>query len=263
VSAQPAPVPPTVAPLVTLHVWRVRRGAVPGALWRMARDRGRLRRTDGVRFAKLLGTGRERRFGPTAADPTRWAALVVWDDPAGAEAFAATPLARAWRRLAVAECRLRLRPVSSRGAWAGRAPFALAAAPAGRAASAPPQDPSGRAPLDGPVLVLTRARLRARRAVEFWRAIAAPAAELQAAPGLLAAFGIGEAPLGWQGTVSVWRSPADVVRFAYRQPQHRAAVAATPVRRWYTEELFARFAVLGIDGDRAAIGWTDGRDGRG
>ena len=42
------------------------------------------------------------------------------------------------------------------------------------------------------------------------------------APGLLAAFGIGEAPIGWQGTVSLWRSAGDLVEFAYRHPDHRA-----------------------------------------
>jgi hypothetical protein len=87
------------------------------------------------------------------------------------------------------------------------------------------------------------------------------ASVLPGAPGLLAAFGAGEAPLGWQGTVSVRRNAADLVGFAYRQPEHRAAVAATPVRRWYAEELFARFAVLDIAGDRDVVGWTGG-DGR-
>ena len=81
------------------------------------------------------------------------------------------------------------------------------------------------------------------------------AAELAAAPGLLARFGVGEAPVGWQGTVSVWRSAADLTAFAYRQPEHRAVIARTPADRWYAEELFARFAVRDISGDQAVLGW--------
>jgi hypothetical protein len=81
------------------------------------------------------------------------------------------------------------------------------------------------------------------------------AAALPGAPGLVAAFGVGEAPLGWQGTISVWRGAADAAGFAYRQPEHLAAVADTPVVRWYAEELFARFAVVGLVGDRGVIGW--------
>jgi hypothetical protein len=83
-------------------------------------------------------------------------------------------------------------------------------------------------------------------------------AELHQAPGLLARFGVGEAPIGWQGTISVWRSATDLVRFAYRQPGHRAVIERTASTGWYAEELFARFAVLGVHGDRAVLGWSDG-----
>ena len=79
---------------VTLHVWRVPRRSLPAALGRMAVDRRRLRATPGVRFAKLLGTGTGTGFGPADADLTRWAALVVWDDPAAAAGFDETPVAR-------------------------------------------------------------------------------------------------------------------------------------------------------------------------
>jgi hypothetical protein len=250
----------------------------------MALDRGRLRRTRGVSFAKLLGTGRDLHFGPTGADPTRWAAVISWNDASEAERFDDSPVGRAWGEIATARCRLALRPVGSRGAWAGRSPFEAGTPPL--EAGTPPFE-AGTPPLeagtppfeagtppgtdgyggarrrpDGPVVVLTRARLRAARAAAFWRAIPDVASTLPAAPGLLAAFGIGEAPLGWQGTVSVWRDTTDLVGFAYGRPEHRAAVVATPVRRWYAEELFARFTVLDVDGDRAVLGWN-GRDDQG
>jgi hypothetical protein len=112
------------------------------------------------------------------------------------------------------------------------------------------------------VLALTRARLRPSRAAGFWRAIGPPAAGLRGATGLLAGFGIGEAPLGWQGTVSVWRSWGDLVEFAYRHPAHRKVIEATPAQRWYAEELFARFAVVRVSGDRDVIGWKHGAEGR-
>jgi hypothetical protein len=91
----------------------------------------------------------------------------------------------------------------------------------------------------------------------FWRAVPPVVGEINRAPGLLAGFGIGEAPIGWQGTVSVWRDAADLTRFAYRQPEHRAVIARTPADRWYAEELFARFAVRGITGDRSVLGWLE------
>jgi hypothetical protein len=216
---------------VSLHVWRVPRGAVPAALWRMAADRWWLRRA-GLRFAKLLGTG--TGFGPGRPDPTRWAALTVHDGR--------PPDFPGWARIATASCRLDLLPLASRGTWSGRRPF----------------PPAGGSP-DAPVLALTRARLRPGRVLAFWRAIGPVAAGLVGRDGLLAAFGIGEAPLGWQGTVSLWRRPADLAGFAYRHPQHRQAIERTAITGWYAEELFARFAVTEVVGDTEVIGWARDR----
>jgi len=227
-------------PTVTLDVWRVPPRAVPGALWRVARLPRALRRAGDVGFVKLLGTG--RGFGVAAADPCRWAALTVWTaSPRPLDAF---------DRIATGRCRLTLRPITARGRWAGHEPFAPTTPPADSGPhAAEPAEP-------GPVLVLTRARLRPARAATFWRAIGPVAARLRDADGLLAAFGIGEAPIGFQGTVSVWADGAAVNAFAYRTAEHAAVVRAAPVRRWYAEELFARLAVLDITGDREVLGWS-------
>ena len=223
---------------VSLHVWRIPPTGLPAALWRVATGPRRAGRLPGVRFVKLLGTGRGREFGPTSGDLTRWAALTVSDGP--------PPAWPDWARRCTASCRLDLAVLRSRGRWAGREPFPEPTGPAG-------DEPAG------PVLALTRARLRPARAATFWRASAAVAAAATGAPGLLTAFGIGEAPLGWQGTVSVWRSAPDLARFAYRHPQHRRAIEQTTAHRWYAEEMFARFAVLNVVGDTGVIGWDTAR----
>jgi hypothetical protein len=176
-----------------------------------------------------LGTG--DGFEPKNADLTRYAAVTVSDTPVEYPR---------WDRIAAARAVVDLEPLASRGTWAGKTPFAA----------------TGRKS-DGMVLALTRARLRPTRALTFWRAIAPVTRELATAPGLLAKLSIGEAPIGFQGTVSVWRDAADLTRFAYRQPEHRAVIARTPADRWYAEELFARFSVRGITGDRAVLGWLE------
>lgn len=224
---------------VTLHVWRVPPRRVPAAMVRIGL--ASRRRLPGVRFAKFLGTGTGLSFGPGDADLTRYAAVTVADREVRFPA---------WDRAAVASARVELEVLHSHGRWSGIEPFG----PAARKADGPARK------ADGMVLALTRARLQPSKAVTFWRATPPVAAELAAAPGLLARFGIGEAPIGWQGTVSVWRDATDLTRFAYRQPEHRAVIARTPVDRWYAEELFARFAVLGIEGDRAVLGWHGGDD---
>ena len=226
--------------LVTLHVWRTSPGALPRALTRMAVDPRRLRALPGVRFGKLLGTGTGTDFGPRRRRP---------DPVGGADRLGLSRRGGRLRRLAgraglgahrPRPARIDLRPLTSRGEWSGQRPFG---------------DPSG-GRVDRPGAGADPGPAAARRAATFWRAIPPVAAALRDAPGLLARFGVGEAPLGWQGTVSVWRDPTDLVAFAYRHPEHRAAITRTPTAGWYAEELFARFEVRDVVGDRAVLGWV-------
>jgi hypothetical protein len=139
---------------------------------------------------------------------------------------------RGWESLAVERFRIDLRPTVSRGQWSGRTPFG----------DPPPVRESG------PVAAITRARLRPTRAAVFWRAVPPVSADLHTHLGLRAAIGIGEAPLGLQGTFSLW-DDADALRgFAHRSAAHVDVVRRTAELGWYAEELFARFAVVGGEG---------------
>ena len=221
-----------VPALVTLDLWGVAAHRVPGALLRMGLDRAYLRRTPGLRFAKLLGTGSGRTFTVGDADPGHWGLLAAWESPDAAAAFETGPTVRGWSRLSRERLRVGLRPLASRGRWSRRTPF-----------GAP--DP---APCDGPVAAVTRARLAVARAVTFWRAVPPVSADLHRSPGLRLAVGIGEAPVGLQGTFSLWDSATALTDFAHRGAAHVQAIRRTAEVGWYTEELFARFAVLSVEG---------------
>ena len=217
----------------SFHLFRVPRRMVGAALARMALDRGPLARTPGLRFSKLLGTGDGRTFTIRDADPTRWGLFAVWESPADLARFEQTSaVAAAWDRIAVEIWRAELVPLRSRGTWSGREPFGAI------------DDASAH----GPAVAVTRARLRWRTAPSFWRAVPPVAAELQRAAGLRFSVGFGEAPLGVQGTFSVWESPAALRSFAYGGARHRDAIRATAEVGWYREELFARLAVRGTTG---------------
>jgi hypothetical protein len=223
--------------VASMHLWRVPTTAVPQALGHVAADRIRLRRQPGLRFAKSLGTGAGRTFTVRDADPHRWALLTVWDDETAAARFDAGRLVTGWRRIASEEWSARLRPLTSRGRWSRREPFGSPVA----------------SPWDGPVAALTRARLVPWRARRFWRAVPPVSADLHRRHGLLLALGIGEAPLGVQGTLSLWRSAAALNEFAYQRPAHLDAVRRTGIEKWYAEELFARFALLSSHGTVGGI----------
>jgi len=73
---------------------------------------------------------------------------------------------------------------------------------------------------------------------------------------MIATFGIGETPVGWQGTVSIWAGVTELNAFAYGAQQHREVIERTPRQRWYAEELYARFTVTNTAGDLGVIGWN-------
>ncbi len=231
--------PAAPSPWVTLHLWRVPRRYIPRAALRVATDARLLRREDGLRFAKVLGTGDGVTFTPRDATPTRWGLLTCWSTRQDAADFdRRSPVVRGWEKLAEESFRVDLRTLQARGRWGGREPFGQVR-PAGH---------------DGRIAALTRARLRARRARTFYAAVPAVAAELHRNPGLRYAVGISEAPIGLQGTFSIWSSAAALQSFAYAGPQHRMAIERTPQVGWYREELFARFAV---EGGRGTVDGTD------
>lgn len=226
---------PTPA-LVTLDLWGVAPTAVPGALLRMALDRPLLARTPGASFAKLLGTGAGRSFTVGDADPLHWATLVAWRSAEDAAAFERSATVRAWSRLSRERLRVELVPLSSRGRWSGREPFG-------------PSGGAGRAGHhEGPVASITRARIRAGRTLGFWRSVPPVAEDLHRVEGLRCAVGVGEAPVGFQGTFSLWESTAALREFAHRGAAHRDVMVRTPTEGWYSEELFARFAVSSVTG---------------
>jgi len=88
----------------------------------------------------------------------------------------------------------------------------------------------------------------------FWRSVPPVTRSLHSQPGLIQAIGIGEAPIGLQGTLSVWKDASSLRAFAYQGDDHSRVIHATKKHQWYSEELFARFAVVEIHG---SIGETN------
>ena len=128
---------------------------------------------------------------------------------------------------------LHLQPIKSDGKWDGTNPFQ----------SDPDFDPAGR-----PIAILTRATIRPSRLIRFWRSVPNSSEMILRQPGHLFSIGVGELPLIQQATFSLWENLDAVKRYAYREGPHKKVVQQTRKYDWYSEELFARFVVTGMEG---------------
>lgn len=223
-------------PLVaSFHLARFPAHRVPRVMAGAVLDRRALARTPGLRFARQLGTGRGREMG-IGADWRRWALFAVWEREGDLDAFLTrSPLAARWHAHPEQAYAVRLAPLAAHGTWGGSDPLA-------GFEPAPDDDAA-------PVAVLTRATIPLRHWPAFHRAVPPVGHALDRAEGLLAATGIGERPLGTLATFSLWRSAADVDRFAHGPASpHRPVVAATRRHGWFRDELFARFRPYAEEG---------------
>ena len=225
--------------VASFHLARFATADAARVMARVPLDRRALRHGAGLRFAKLLGTGRDTRM-TASADLRRWAVFAVWDSPADLDAGRRHhPVLRRWDERATERFDLTLEPLGARGTWGGDDPVA-------GAATNPPDT--------GPIAVLTRATVRWRRLPAFLASVPPVEDTLHHTDGLLARLGIGEVPVGRQATFSLWRDTDAMHRFAYRDPDHAEVVRRTRDGGWYAEEWFARFRPLERSGT-----W-DGRD---
>jgi len=227
-------------PIVAFTLARYPKRASSVALAHLGLDRWPLSHTPGLRFWRLLGVGKGRTFDPHA-DLQRYAMFTVWDSFAALKHFEAhSAVMRRIQQRADEVWTVHMLPVRWHGKWGGCDPLA-------DISPALPPEP-------GPWIILTRATLRPTKIRSFLNAVPAVSEHLLQQPDLLNSVGVGEAPLLYQATLSLWRSLPSITSFAYGSTPHIEVIRRTRQEQWYREELFARFRPV------ASMGMWDGVD---
>ena len=225
---------------VRLDITRVRSRHILIAFSLMARQRLSMRKLPGLTFYKLMGTGSGKTFTVRDADLNHWCVLSVWETQEDSLAYLTSKPARQWRKIALTEANIELEPLSAKGTWAKKSPFG----------NPVPEK------WDGLTAALTRASIKPRWWREFWRSVPPVSADLNSTAGLITSLGIGEAPIGLQGTFSIWETNESITAFSSKQKPHAAVIARTHETGWYSEELFARFKVKKLSGTFAGLDFS-------
>ncbi len=221
------------ASVVVLVLTRFRRAAVPWGLSRLVLGPRDLGPVPGLRFARVLGSGREGGFGLAPSLQVQ-GLITFFEHLDAAQAFIHhSPALQARQERAQESLIALLAVASSRGSWAGV-----------------PLAPSAQIAPGQPMASLTRAAIRPSRAREFWRHSPASQASLASAPGCRMAVGLGEAPLLRQATFSLWDETAAMTAYAH-SGAHRSASEGAWSHNWFSEWMFVRFAPLSLQGQWA------------
>jgi len=225
---------------VRLDITRVKSRHILIAFSLMARQRLSMHKLPGLTFYKLMGTGSGKTFTVRDADLNHWCVLSVWETQEDSLAYLTSRPARQWRKIALTEANIELEPLSAKGTWAKKSPFG----------NPVPEK------WDGLTAALTRASIKPRWWREVWRRVPPVSADLNSTAGLITSLGIGEAPIGLQGTFSIWETNESITAFSSKQKPHAAVIARTHETGWYSEELFARFKVKKLSGTFAGLDFS-------
>lgn len=230
--------------LAVVVLARLRSDSVPWAVVQLARGGRPWRAEPGLRFVRVLGSGRGGGFG-LRPGLDHQGVFMMFDDVADA-------MRCVWRSPRVAAYRERaeqclvavLQASSARGRWGGQAMRAISPSPG-------PGEP---------LVALTRASIRPTQALRFWRHSPASESALAAAPGCRLAVGLGEAPVLRQATLSLWDDVAAMNAYA-RTGAHQRAIEASTREGYFSESMFVRFVPLWMQGRWAGSGFDFVRPG--
>jgi hypothetical protein len=205
------------------------------ALKSMARFVPACKNVQGLEFIKLMGSGGKDGFS-VMPNLEQYAMMCVWKDEASAlRFFNYSTVYQEYIDHTIAHQTIYLKTTMVHGLWGGQNPFA--------------PDPSLYHE-DKVVAVLTRATIRWRDMIRFWRDVPPVSKSIQDSnPPPLFAAGVGELPFRYQATFSIWENSTLMKTFAYKTKFHADMVSKTRKVGWYSEELFARFTPYKSEGD--------------
>jgi hypothetical protein len=192
-----------------------------------------LKNIKGLVFYKLLGSGAENGFSAKPNFGT-YALLCIWEKEIDAiEFFKNNSFFNKYTAKSSESFTVFAHAAEAHGKWDGKQPFVSNAT----------------LEIDQPIMVLTRASIRLSKLISFWSKVGNVSKSLEDYNGLVLSIGVGEWPLIQQATLSIWKTQAEMMDYAYKNKKHLDVVRLTRKLNWYKEELFARFIPYKFSGN--------------
>lgn len=182
--------------------------------------------SSGLEFFKLLGTGSRNGFS-IYPDFSTYITISSFIDEESRSSFLNHDLFKQMVDKSSFRVEKLIEPYQSKGTWHGINPFKI--------------NSSYR---DGEILVLTRARVRPIKILNFLINTLYASKSIKGFKGVSFYKGIGELPIIEQATVSIWDNENFMKKYAYENKSHQDVISKSRKQNWYSEEMFMRFNVL-------------------
>ena len=186
---------------------------------------------DNLSFYKILGTGGKGGF--IYPDFSVYSLLCVWKKPELLNDFIENSThAKQIQNKAKKRVDYIMEPIFSNGLWDNINPFKI--------------NSNRKTNYKNKIGVITRGKIKLSKQIDFWLSVSSASDAIQNAAGVEFYKGIGELPLLSQATFSVWKNSKSINDFAYKNKAHSEIIKKTRERKWYSEDLFARFEIMDI-----------------
>ncbi|SIS68594.1 spheroidene monooxygenase [Phaeovulum vinaykumarii] len=198
-------------------------------IFQMALSRFTLMSTPDLSFWKLMGSGTGEGFKPTPNTKV-WGIVTVWpDEETARKHIEGDFLFNNWRSHANESITFYMRPIAARGKWGGKVAF---------------KPVEGDDASQGPLAAWTRAQVKFRHAADFWQRVPVIDKMIGADKNVIFKLGLGETPLFFQMTFSIWPDRKTMDAFARGETPHGQAIRSAYDDKWFVEDMYARLRVL-------------------
>ncbi|MBK9736417.1 MAG: DUF3291 domain-containing protein [Saprospiraceae bacterium] len=189
---------------------------------------------EGILFIKHMGSGSQNGFS-VWPDFTQYVLMIVWASEDKASTFFEQSSSYLnYKAISNQSQTIFLKNTMAHGLWNNQMPFSKVLEHNDNL----------------PVAVITRATIKWKDMIRFWRDVPQVSNSIPSQNGPLFAVGVGELPFRYQATFSVWKNSTDMKAYAYQNHYHKNMVSKTKKTGWYKEELFARFWPYKSEGDQ-------------
>ena len=187
----------------------------------------RLINFDGLKFVKLLGTGSKDGFS-VIPDFSSYIMITSWENDDFRKKFIdENKLFQEISDKSSKRIEIKIDPYNYIGSWNGINPFK-----------------NKSSYKEGKIIVLTRARVRLNKLINFFISTSSAAKSINSRKGAEYYKGVGELPIIEQATISIWKSEQSMKDYAYLDKNHLKIIHKARKNNWYSEELFVRSNII-------------------